>query len=199
MMFNKQYIHPDIYYIEDFLTEEELSSLHSEALEDNWPEDDSDLSPNSKSNWTGKIKRIKDPSVMRQIALRLHQQLPKEKKYLAFTNSKSIKRYRVGDLDSGGQYAMNPHSDSTKDPWELGAIIYLNDDYEGGDLYYEKLGIALRPKPGTLVIHKSTEECMHRVNKVISGTRYMITFFAGDPANENLKGMLPHQNDKPSL
>lgn len=192
----KTYIHPDIYYIEDFLTEEELGILYNEALEENWIEDDKQIALNLRNNWTGKIKRTKNLKLMHNMRLRLQEQLSQDKKHLVFTNSRSLKRYRVGDLDQGGKYAMNPHHDGIKDPWELGAIVYLNDDFEGGELTYENLNISLKVKPGTLVVHKANDDCTHRVEAVTKGTRYMITFFAGDPANEQLRDLVPHENDK---
>ena len=194
--FNKQYIHECIYYIEDFLTSEELDILYSEAVQEDWPEDNSDLASTAKSNWSGKIKRIKNPSIMRDIILRVRMQMPNDKKYIRFTNSKSIKRYRVGDLDQGGKYAMNPHHDGIKDPWEFGGIIYLNDNFTGGEITYENIGKTVKPKPGMLVMHEANEDCVHRVEAVTEGTRYMITFFGGDPENEKLKDTLEDSNEK---
>jgi len=34
---NKTYLHPDIFYVENFLTEEETLYLYSECISDNWP------------------------------------------------------------------------------------------------------------------------------------------------------------------
>jgi hypothetical protein len=190
--FKKQYIHEGIYCIEDFLNEEELNILYSEAIEEDWPEDDSDIDSAIKSNWSGKIKKIKDQSLMKNIVLRVKEQMPQDKKYVQFTNSKSIKRYRVGDLDRGGKYAMNPHHDGIKHPWEFGGIIYLNDNFTGGEITYENIGKTVKPKPGMLVMHEANEDCVHRVEAVTEGTRYMITFFGGDPENEKLRSQLDY-------
>ena len=53
-----------------------------------------------------------------------------------------------------------------------GIIVYLNDDYEGGEIYYPTQNVIYKPKAGSLVIHSSEELARHGVKPVISGTRY---------------------------
>jgi predicted 2-oxoglutarate/Fe(II)-dependent dioxygenase YbiX len=194
----KVYIHPDIFYIENFLTDQELSNLVSESLEDNWEDYTKQMTENLKANWANKLKRMTNQENIKSmygIRTRIIDELGEKYSHLQLSNSRSIKRYRVGDLDRGGKYALNPHHDGIKHPWQLGFIIYLNDDFEGGEITYENLGISLKAKPGTLVVHKANDDCTHRVEAVTNGTRYMITFFAGDPADPMLEEFLP-KNDK---
>lgn len=56
-----------------------------------------------------------------------------------------------------------------------GIIVYLNDNYEGGELHYRNQGITYVPQAGDLVVHEADEICRHEVNKVISGNRYTMT------------------------
>ena len=64
-----------------------------------------------------------------------------------------------------------------------GAILYLNDDFEGGELYYKDLDIKIKPKKNSLLIHKST--IYHEVLPVTSGVRYsMTTFIKGDSSTK---------------
>jgi hypothetical protein len=61
----------------------------------------------------------------------------------------------------------------------FGIILYLNDDFDGGEVYYKDLGIKIKPKKNSLIIHKS--EIKHEVLPVIKGNRYsMTTFIWGD-------------------
>lgn len=60
---------------------------------------------------------------------------------------------------------------------EYGVIIYLNDNFEGGELFYPKLNYTYKPKAGDLVIHPGSEEYTHEVNPLISGERYTLTTF----------------------
>jgi hypothetical protein len=59
-----------------------------------------------------------------------------------------------------------------------GFVLYLNDDYTGGEIYYPKLNIEYKPKVGDLVIHPGSEEYSHGVRDIVSGERYNITLFA---------------------
>ena len=61
----------------------------------------------------------------------------------------------------------------------FGIILYLNDDFEGGELYYKDLDLRIKPKKNSMVIHKSS--IFHQVLKVKNGTRYSMTsFIIGD-------------------
>ena len=61
---------------------------------------------------------------------------------------------------------------------KYGFVLYLNDDYTGGEIYYPKLNIEYKPKAGDLVIHPGSEEYSHGVRDIVSGERYNITLFA---------------------
>ncbi len=60
---------------------------------------------------------------------------------------------------------------------DYGSIIYLNDEYEGGELFFPKYNIHLKPKPGTLVFFPSTNMYAHGVTEVTEGIRYTSPHF----------------------
>jgi hypothetical protein len=78
---------------------------------------------------------------------------------------------------------MSPHTDFTP-PDSLkkivfGITIYLNDDFDGGELIYPDLGLSITPKAGSMVIHNANIK--HQVFPVVDGERYSIsTFVFGD-------------------
>jgi len=82
---------------------------------------------------------------------------------------------------------MPPHDDlgpNNEDKNLLfGVVLYLNDNFEGGELNYVDLGIKIKPVKGSLIIHKSTYK--HEVLEVTSGKRYCITSFIW--GNDNTK------------
>ena len=95
-----------------------------------------------------------------------------------FTNiTRCEKLYNIRRLKTNE--FMHAHSDlgPNNDDQNLlfGIVMYLNDDFEGGELNYVDLNIKIKPTKGSLVIHKSTY--VHEVLKVISGKRYCITSF----------------------
>lgn len=57
---------------------------------------------------------------------------------------------------------------------DLTILIYLNDDYEGGELELPDWGIKLKPKAGTLLAFPSYIEFSHRVHPVTSGERFTL-------------------------
>jgi hypothetical protein len=100
-------------------------------------------------------------------------------KYKMRGTSFELNRSHVNYMHTGAY--LDSHNDDRKreDPIEgLNSMTYvmglfLNDDYEGGELYFEDLNVSLKPKPGTLVFFPGFYTC-HGVSKVTSGTRINI-------------------------
>ena len=59
----------------------------------------------------------------------------------------------------------------------ISALLYLNDDYLGGDLYFKEQYINIKPKIGDIVIFPSREPYFHQSKIVTSGTKYMSAIF----------------------
>lgn len=74
-------------------------------------------------------------------------------------------------------HADNPPSLAQGIDTPHGMVLYLNDDYQGGEIYYPNLKIAIKPKAGSLVIHPGNVYYSHGVLPVTSGTRYATTAF----------------------
>jgi Rps23 Pro-64 3,4-dihydroxylase Tpa1-like proline 4-hydroxylase len=53
-------------------------------------------------------------------------------------------------------------------------VAYPNDDYEGGELFFPKLNVTIKPKAGDLYIFPSTYLFSHRAMPVHSGLKYSI-------------------------
>lgn len=53
-------------------------------------------------------------------------------------------------------------------------VGYLNDDYEGGELYFDKIGLKIKPKAGDLYVFPSSYVYSHAAMPVTSGTKYSI-------------------------
>lgn len=68
--------------------------------------------------------------------------------------------------------SMAEHHDEAGRPALYGLVYYLNGDIEGGKIHYTKKGLRYQPVANSLVIHPSTFEYSHEVEKVISGIRY---------------------------
>jgi len=56
-------------------------------------------------------------------------------------------------------------------------ILYLNEEFEGGELVFPLLGMVIRPTCGMMISFFS--EHVHAVREVLSGVRYCLIFFSG--------------------
>ena len=54
---------------------------------------------------------------------------------------------------------------------DLSTVLFLNDDFEGGDFVFPEFRVRVRPEPGMLVCFPSTHEYLHGVEPVTKGTR----------------------------
>jgi predicted 2-oxoglutarate/Fe(II)-dependent dioxygenase YbiX len=57
---------------------------------------------------------------------------------------------------------------------DLSTVLFLNDNFQGGDFVFSDLKIRVRPEPGMLVCFPSTHEYMHGVEPVTHGERYSV-------------------------
>lgn len=57
------------------------------------------------------------------------------------------------------------------------AILYLNDDYQGGILKFRDHAIELKPKPGTLVTFPGGFDNIHSVSTLTDGERHTVVSF----------------------
>jgi hypothetical protein len=53
-----------------------------------------------------------------------------------------------------------------------GMVVYINDDYDGGEIYYTKQNLVYKPKAGDFVVHSAEDHCEHGVYPVKTNVRY---------------------------
>lgn len=61
--------------------------------------------------------------------------------------------------------------------YDLAGLFYLNDDYEGGELYFPLQGIQFKPKAGSAYFFPGDKNFIHGVTPIESGIRYVVPFF----------------------
>ena len=105
-----------------------------------------------------------------------------------YNDTMSIVRWPVG-------YELFPHADGEEPdgsehpfPWrEYGCVIYLNDDFKGGEIYYPNLNLQPKIESRMAAAHQSNIKCLHGVKPVTEGMRYTIGFFVTSNINYALK------------
>ena len=64
---------------------------------------------------------------------------------------------------------------------DITAVLYLNDDYQGGEIFFDFFNLKIKPNKNDLLMYPTTFEYKHSVNKVI-GQRYaIVVWFTTDP------------------
>jgi hypothetical protein len=57
---------------------------------------------------------------------------------------------------------------------EYSTMVYLNDNYAGGEIEFPEYDIAIKPRAGDIVTFPTNAMYLHAVKKIESGTRYNI-------------------------
>lgn len=65
--------------------------------------------------------------------------------------------------------------------YDISALLYLNNDFEGGDLIImdDNDDLIIQPKSGRLVLFKSCIKNIHRVQGVTNGNRFLLSTWYG--------------------
>jgi len=91
-----------------------------------------------------------------------------------YTDILCFNRWRVGDV-------QHPHADEANGfSWrKFGCVLYLNEEYEGGSIYFPHKDVEVKPKANTLAFFPGNEEFLHGVREITSGIRYTLSTFWG--------------------
>lgn len=73
-----------------------------------------------------------------------------------------------------GQHFQEHHDHGFSYNCTVSLVAYINDDYEGGELYFRLQDLNIKPKAGDLYIFPSNYMYPHRAMPVHSGTKYSI-------------------------
>jgi predicted 2-oxoglutarate/Fe(II)-dependent dioxygenase YbiX len=83
---------------------------------------------------------------------------------------------------------MGPHVDHeggtsyNRTAATVSACLYLNDDYDGGEIAFPDQSITIKPKAGSLVIFPSSKPYFHASQEIHSGNKYLCqTFWSMSP------------------
>jgi len=169
-----QKVSSDIFEVVDFLSELELSVIQS--FIENASESESWNHVPVESHWHGRVLMVKETSKDPMLAHFFMSKLEEKvasffENYIQIHDMSSIIRYRTDDH-------MDVHRDNVEKSDHnnvYGVVLYVNDDYEGGEIYYPDSNIEFKPKKNSMVIHPAG--LSHGVRTVTGGVRYVLTTF----------------------
>ena len=94
------------------------------------------------------------------------------------TESVSIAYYPINSFNA-------PHADNCSvendivtrvKNWTHTGVVFLNNDFEGGNLVYPNQGCVFVPTIGTMIIAPAGEDYIHFVEQVTKGERFTLVF-----------------------
>jgi predicted 2-oxoglutarate/Fe(II)-dependent dioxygenase YbiX len=81
---------------------------------------------------------------------------------------------------NGGQHYGAHYDGGTFTKRSVSPILYLNDEYEGGEIEFLNFNIKVKPKSGSLIVFPSNYAYRHIAHPVTSGTKYAIVTWLHD-------------------
>jgi predicted 2-oxoglutarate/Fe(II)-dependent dioxygenase YbiX len=98
--------------------------------------------------------------------------------FLLSSPTPSIIIWNVGDEQPPHADKEHPDGRDNGTPlYDISSLIYINDDYEGGEIYFPKQGMEIKPKAGDFVCFPGDKEYIHGVKKITHGKRFTIPLF----------------------
>ena len=87
---------------------------------------------------------------------------------LGYLTPISIAKYSTGK-------EMGSHVDSYEDGRSpiLSVVLYINDNYDGGELYFKEQDVLIKPTAGSLIAFPSVPPYYHQSKIVTKGLKYM--------------------------
>lgn len=151
-----------VYRIQNFITKEEQDNILNEVSKiKSWD------SYKTENDWwsdkSGDISHMPETSAINNRVLQVFENFSK------IDPIGHVNRLRPG------QFMGSHHDASGHERIKFGVVIYLNDNFSGGDLNYPDYNFSVSPIARSLVIHPGNVE--HEVSMLESGIRYSLTTF----------------------
>ena len=89
--------------------------------------------------------------------------------------------YNLLKYNNGQEYKKH-YDGGTKIGRAISAVMYLNDDYEGGEIEFPNFNVKIKPEAGMLILFPSNFAYAHVAHPVTSGTKYaLVTWIRDQP------------------
>lgn len=94
-----------------------------------------------------------------------------------------------------GQHFQEHHDHGFSYNCTVSLVAYVNDDYEGGELYFRLQDLKIKPEAGDLFIFPSNFMYPHKAMQVHSGTKYSIVTMLDYNKKFHTPEMYAEEND----
>jgi hypothetical protein len=171
---NTYQLENNIFYIKEFLSNEELNyanSLINDIQSDDWEM----LNDVHHESWHNKFYDHND-MVLNKIIMEKINRIIINLPDMVVAGFNRVLRQSPGNNMDAHIDEINDQSNGSIREYAL--VVYLNDDYIGGDLSYVDLDISIKPEAGSLMIFKTGPKYLHEVKTVAGNTpRYCLPAF----------------------
>lgn len=193
--FAAEEVGPRIFCIKNFATAEEITALLEEvnaATEDDWK---TQYLEEMKKHCLVKFGRDDLENLRTEGLIEITDTFADKLYFVQDTklthalHAKSVDIFKMaGDFEITGflthqrLYAgseLTAHFDQYSDKLvQYAAVLYYNDDYTEGEVFFPQHDLKLRPKPGSLLVFPGTDDYIHGVHPVGEGpVRYILPAF----------------------
>jgi hypothetical protein len=174
---------PGIHVVSNALDQRELDYLNKlcrEATQEDWEvfsknwdysnDEDGTVAETYQNYWADKSLEIVNKSLCKRLVEKIRPFFGDGYDLPVFGE---VHRQKIGE-------GMDQHHDmGSRSDLLRSMLFYLNDDYEGGELYFPALDFEYKPKAGDFITFPSYRKYTHGVRPVLSGSnRYVISNFA---------------------
>jgi hypothetical protein len=106
-------------------------------------------------------------------------------------NNIKSREHSIHLLKYGTGGHLPAHQDQGVSTRVLSSVMYLNDDYDGGEIEFINSGVKLKPEAGSIIFFPSNFLYIHEVHPIKSGFRYSMPHWY-----HNTKQMLDSNGDE---
>jgi len=151
-----------IFYVKNFLSTQDLDfakNLLKDLSDDDWSLVNEGLS----DNWHNKFYDHNNGELHAVIGKKMFDLLKELPDLQTIGYNRVLRQVPGRNMDAHVDERDDVGNGSTR---EYAAVIYLNDDYEGGELRYVDIKLDVKPEAGSLMIFKTGPEYLHEVLQV---------------------------------
>jgi hypothetical protein len=160
----------NIHLIENFISKEDLKFINDKIKNSEFSLNKSEIHEFPLRSFIFEEKELYDLLSKYRDSI----QILLEKTFQCILNTSiinNITEYRTGS-------SLNEHADKICESWrDVSNILYYNDDYTGGEIFFSQYDLEFKPKAGSLLIFPAGGNYAHGVKPVSFGNRYVTTTF----------------------
>jgi hypothetical protein len=158
-------IHDEVFIFENFLDNETCKRCLNTCIKyfKQFENDDDYL-----YNWDK--KHIKITEFEKEIVLKVKTFLENK-----FSTTLRLQNFEAQIWPNSFETSLHKHIDKGREHTDFNSIIYLNEDFDGGEFYTDD-GLSYKPKTGTLTFFNG-QTVAHGVKKVLGNNRYTLIFW----------------------